>query len=332
MCSWRTAFALPVLTLAGCASWNQTQDDVYRRLSGDTLKPWLKVGEAASLHWPYAWAAVAAYQDEHDPSRKPPKRKEGCPEAHAYLKSRQWELWESLPLLSQREPPKGSLAEAMRQKHLRVEVWSNRAANKVIVAFGGTAFSSLEDWKSNFRWVLRPLGNVDAYNVLTDAFVPAFRKAYIAQSKRSGYAWLRTAELGATGHSLGGGLAQRFAYSLLPTPEVPRVWTVYAFNPSPVSGKREVPHFRETAKGLLIYRIYNRGETLAGLRSLLKWGNPGDRRHDGQTWIDLRYRSDWSWRTLLPTGTVRAHGMVDLACFMKERLPVQDPLVHASDH
>jgi hypothetical protein len=101
------------------------------------------------------------------------------------------------------------------------------------------------------------------------------------------------------------------------------VTIVYGFDPSPVSGKRGVPYFQETAKGLTIYRIYNRGESLAGVRSLLKWGNPGDKRNDGQTWIDVRYRSNWSWRTLLPSGTVKAHGMVDLACFMKaHRRPV----------
>jgi hypothetical protein len=91
---------------------------------------------------------------------------------------------------------------------------------------------------------------------------------------------------------------------------------VYAFNPSPVSGKRGAP-FPTQAEGLTIYRIYNRGEILAGIRSVLQWGNPGNSRNEGQTWVDIRYSSDWSWRALLPDGWIRAHGMRELACFMK---------------
>ena len=40
----------------------------------------------------------------------------------------------------------------------------------------------------------------------------------------------------------------------------------------------------------------------------------------GQHWIDIRYRDKWSWRTLLPSGSVHAHGMYDLACFMKSKM------------
>lgn len=57
------------------------------------------------------------------------------------------------------------------------------------------------------------------------------------------------------------------------------------------------------------------------MRSILKWGNPADERNQGQTWIDVRYRSKWTWRTLLPSGSVRAHSMQDLACFMKDHFP-----------
>lgn len=49
--------------------------------------------------------------------------------------------------------------------------------------------------------------------------------------------------------------------------EVPSVKEVYAFDPSPVSGKRDSPGYEELAKGLTSYRIYNRGELPYGSAS-----------------------------------------------------------------
>ena len=49
---------------------HQKEDDVYRRASGGRLRRWLPVQEAAAIHWPYAWASVAAYQDADDPKRR----------------------------------------------------------------------------------------------------------------------------------------------------------------------------------------------------------------------------------------------------------------------
>jgi pimeloyl-ACP methyl ester carboxylesterase len=190
----------------------------------------------------------------------------------------------------------------------------------VIVAFGGTAAASLEDWKSNLRWFLAPFNPHDAYEVLTDVYVPEFIEEYRRKSNEPGGEWLKTAQVVATGHSLGGGLAQRFAYSLQRDRGIPPVREVYAFDPSPVSGKRSVPDFEKQAGGLTIYRIYNRGEVLASVRSLLQLSNKDNSRNQGQTWVDIRYKNNWTWRTLLPSGSVHAHGMYDLACFMKQQI------------
>lgn len=80
------------------------------------------------------------------------------------------------------------------------------------------------------------------------------------------------ADVVSIGHSLGGGLAQHFAYSLPPTSqdgtEVPRVSRVYAFDPSPVTGWLGVPrHLREqNAANMQIERIFEHGEALAYIR------------------------------------------------------------------
>lgn len=309
-----------VALLAGCASLEQKESEVYRRTSGGRLQPWLSLAQASALHWPFAWAAVAAYQDADDPKRDPLETSASCPEPHRFLASQGWELWEELPLLRQPDSP-GSLGRTMREAHLRAEVWASRRQGQVIVAFGGTVPAYLEDWKANFRWLLSPLGARDAYDVLSEGFVPAFAAAWQARAARPEGAWLKDAQLVGAGHSLGGGLAQRFAYTVNVRGQLPRVREVYAFNPSPVSGKRGIDGWREALDGLTIHRIYNRGEILASLRAIFRV-NEDPTPQDGRTWIDIRYHDNWSWKTLLPAGWVQAHGMWHLACFMKAALPL----------
>lgn len=314
-----------IAILSGCASTDQKQSDVYRREAGGKLEFWKTVQEASEIHWPYAWAAVASYQDSDDPKRKPLETTSTCPEPHAFLTQRDWVQWTALPSLKPRSGEAYSdAAQAMRDVHLRAEVWSNRATKQVVVGFGGTAGTSLDDWKANLRWVLGFFDTTDEYTVLTDTFIPTFVQEYQRREGELEWAWLKEAHVISTGHSLGGGLAQRFAYSLEAKSGVPTVKEVYAFDPSPVSGKRSSPDFIEQAHGLTIYRIYNRGEILASLRSLVHFGNPGDRRNQGQTWVDIRYRDNWTWRTLLPSGSVHAHDMYDLARFMAKNLPPAD--------
>lgn len=299
-----------IVSIAGCASVHQTRDESYRREDGGMLKYWKPAADAAAEHLPFAWAAVSAYLHEAD--GKDITITEACPEPHAYLR-KDWELWEELPRVGRKSAPNNDLEKKLQDAHLRVNVWSNANTKTVIVAFGGTA--SLKDMGANARWFL-PFGAPDAYVALTEVYMPAFITAYKTRANRSDGAWLNTARVVSTGHSLGGGLAQRFVYSLNPAVGIPSVKDVYAFNPSPVSGKRGAP-FPMQAEGLTIYRIYNRGEILAGIRSILQWGNPGNSRNEGQTWVDIRYSSDWSWRALLPDGWMRAHGIRELACFMK---------------
>lgn len=305
---------------SGCSSLKQTSDEVYLRNSGDVLKPWKSSVEASEQHWPFAWASYSAYLHEAD--GKALIVTEECPEPHGLLESRGWELWEELPRVGRKSQVNSELERRLQNAHLRAEVWSNQAENTVIVAFGGTA--SLRDFSSNARWLL-PSTDKDAYGILTNAYVPAFVASYEARAREENGSWLRNARIVSTGHSLGGGLAQRFAYSVKPTIDMPGIREVYGFDPSPVSGKRDVPDFRSRANGLTIYRIYNRGEILATVRSILQWANPANARNDGQTWIDIRYADGWGARTLLPSGWIRAHGMRQLACFMNKRRPISPP-------
>ncbi|MDN0084654.1 hypothetical protein QU487_18120 [Crenobacter sp. SG2305] len=204
MRSWQFMAILTMVLLCGCASFEQTDLQVYRRLSGEKLKPWLPVKDAALLHWPYAWAAVAAYQDSDDPKRTPLETTTECPEPHDFLAKQGWTRWDKLSLLRKRKDEPEPAADQMRRAHLRAEVWSNPKERKIIVAFGGTAASSLDDWESNLRWFLAPFHPHDEYEILTDVFVPVFVKEYGRKSEEPGGERLKTAQVIATGHSLGG--------------------------------------------------------------------------------------------------------------------------------
>jgi pimeloyl-ACP methyl ester carboxylesterase len=136
----------------------------------------------------------------------------------------------------------------------------------VAVTFGGTVFDNEMDWRANLRWFL-PGGWRDEYTDVVRAFAPAFVPEFVSRlAGRSA----STIELVSAGHSLGGGLAQQFAYAHCLDDRVPRVARVYAFDPSPVTGffsvKRSVRNVNR--KGLKIDRIYERGEILAIVRSI----------------------------------------------------------------
>jgi Lipase (class 3) len=325
-----------LLLLSACASLHQPDDEVWRRTSGEKLEYWKDVPVAATEHWPYAWASAAAYQYADESAQHDGKLAPDCPndEPHALLMREGWSLWEGLPLLRQRStemPDYRSQALAIQNAHLRVEVWGNRERKEVVVAFGGTVASRWPDWKSNLHWLLGPFGAEDEYDAITRAFVPIFKLEYARLRALPDTAWLSDPDTKviATGHSLGGGLAQRFAYEIwFNDNSIPFGKKVYTFDPSPVTGKRSSSSFREHGsetkpfKGLQIHRIYNRGEILASVRSILHWGNPDpDGNEEGQTWLDYRYMDEWNPATSLPIGAIHAHGMQGLACFMKRKLP-----------
>jgi hypothetical protein len=226
------------------------------------------VAPFAQEHWEFAWLSVAAYLQtpagrQHaknvlaetgalsgslssDPS--PPLTAAG------------WTEWQFFP------------GDALRSKigksHLRVQVWERDEPPAVAVAFGGTVFNNDADWRANLRWFL-PGRKGDEYTEVVQTFAPAFDAEFKRRSKDMNAERLSNLKIYATGHSLGGGLAQQFAYSL-PHNSLKRVNQVYAFDPSPVTGFFSVEKtLRDENKiGLLIDRIYERGEILALLRSL----------------------------------------------------------------
>ena len=143
--------------------------------------------------------------------------------------SKRWRRWADFP--------NADFVPTAAIHGLYLEVWSNDSDRSVVVALRGTEFTSFVDWLANFRWVRISRffpGFNDQYSDISTKFAELFVDELAKQ-----YPDLDV-KIYATGHSLGGGLAQHFAYSVAPLTSdgkpVPRVSQVFAFNPSPVTG------------------------------------------------------------------------------------------------
>jgi hypothetical protein len=227
------------------AVFNQTPDQIFRRNAGDrSLTGPYPVEESARRDWQYAMLSVAAY-GHSNPKRRPTPaglsvvravkhmwrhRKIAeplpVPDIDQTLNAAGWVLWPDFP-----DPV---LAKDMRRSHLRAEVWENTEQAIIVAAFGGTVFTSGKDWASNLRWFIP--WHEDEYSEIVARFGPDFVCELAYRIKTGDQKYWKAVKIYSTGHSLGGGLAQQFAYSLPPSPWVPRVSEVYAFDPSPVTG------------------------------------------------------------------------------------------------
>jgi hypothetical protein len=187
----------------------------------------------------------------------------------------------------------------------------------VAVAFGGTVINNENDWMANLRWFLPKwvqANRPDEYSETVQIFAPAFLQEFKNKLDSGDLEWtfLRSATIYSTGHSLGGGLAQQFAYALPLDPAVPRVKHVYAFDPSPVTGfySVEAALRDQNRKGLYIDRIYERGEVLAIVRSFTSFlVQPSVSE---PTIRGVRYS------LFYPANPVAGHSMTALACKLNE--------------
>ena len=257
------AVAAVLLLLPMSPACSQSAEQVTIREPGHRMlgEPQPIVNEASNL-LDFARLSEAVYERTPDGSAEAAQRQgSGCPEPHDALRRSGWTMWTDFP--------PANLKAEVEASHLRVEVWSQPGARpRVAVAFGGTEFKNLKDWMSNLRWFI-PIRN-DEYTQIVKQIAPAFVDAFAGRAAQPAWAYLKDATVSSTGHSLGGGLAQQFAYAL-PLRAPRRVTQVFAFDPSPVTGFYSVAaEVRDVNKtGLLIDRIYERDEILASVRSVL---------------------------------------------------------------
>lgn len=318
---WMIA-AVPLLA-GGCASFDQATDTVLIREPGHRrYNPPAAVAQSAKALWEYAVLSENAYSGEWKRQRDLLQPQEATviklPEAgqeayaRACVPSRKpiplpgWTMWEAFP-------SPALIKEALRVG-LFVEVWEKSTTPPVIaVVFRGTEFTSLKDWVSNLRWFLWFVPfHEDQYTVVSKLVGQELAERLAKRRLAGGLDAAGAVSVVATGHSLGGGLAQHLAYSLLPaapdgTP-VPRVSNVYAFDPSPVTGWYSVDRrLRErNADALWIDRIFEHGEIPASVRLLLSYVNPPSAAHPSIQ--EARYNF------VLSANPLRSHSMRLLAC------------------
>ena len=239
-----------LLVTGGCTTLRQTPDQIYVRDAGCRLLQGPRpTAPQAAWDWPFArlsQTAYAARSNLPDP-------------AAGILTTAGWRRWENFP--------SDALLRQIEESNLRVEVWDRRDPAMVVVAFGGTVFTNARDWLANLRWFIP--WHDDEYTKVVREVGPAFVQEFARRARLPENAHFSSATILSTGHSLGGGLAQQFAYALPITPAGPRVSKVLAFDPSPVTGFYSVDKAtRDHNKiGLSIERTYERGEVLAFLRA-----------------------------------------------------------------
>jgi hypothetical protein len=137
----------------------------------------------------------------------------------------------------------------------------------VTIIFRGTRFTKWQDWYANLNWLTRFVPFVhNAYKqtiLQIDDYIKAITKYLKEQNVAKSENEIKYIS---AGHSLGGGLAQQAAYASK------YIETVYAFDPSPVTGYLSIKKSARKANcdGLKIYRIWEHGEVLLYLRLITK--------------------------------------------------------------
>lgn len=210
-----------------------------------------------------------------------------------------WFRWADFP----EEDP--ALESDSNKQQLFFVVWQKGIPGEIVaIVFRGTVPSKWQTWVADFRWLI-PL-HEDQYTVAAENLAKDFA---IEVGKRiANGSLLKEVQLAAVGHSLGGGLAQEFAYALPDKPNIPRITKVYAFDPSPITGFHSVPSAQRdiNTRSLEIYRIFEHGEILAYVRLLASYLIPPSATDPAIS--EIRYNFDSSL-----DGVVN-HSMAILAC------------------
>jgi hypothetical protein len=312
-----------LIFISGCATMNQKTDEVLVRdpqagVYSAPVKASIHAKDqwvyAAMSEWVYEQANLRKLQDMNQPAPKQTTEKIAvCDGAQAPEIPPEWAKWTNFP--------SADAEKTMRDLGLYLEVYERTVSpREIVVVFEGTDFSSLKDWFSNLRWFLRFIpSHEDQYtmtaNRISKEFFDHLRAPQNGYQVSETSAQLRSnngepINIIAAGHSLGGGLAQHFAYTFkqaTPQSRGPKVSRVYAFDTSPVTGwfSSERPQRDYNAEGLQIQRIFEHGEILAYVRLLTS--RLAISRENPSIW-EYRYNFDEDWHL------VGNHSMRKLAC------------------
>lgn len=256
------------LSLLSLVTPHQKPEDVLVREPGERgYGPPRKASELAALSWEYALLSARAYEDSWaEKIADMATASVGDAKRWRDLIDERWQRWADVP--------SDALQKAARKRGLYFDIYESLVpadTRRIVIAFRGTEGSSWKDWRANLRWITRFIPKFkDQYSVVAKELVDEFAREMVARGLNRD-----DVEIITTGHSLGGGLAQQFAYALT-TPDdlnatIQPVSRVYAFHPSPITGWYSVvPAVRDrNIVNLQIDRIFEHGEILAYVRLLL---------------------------------------------------------------
>ena len=198
----------------------------------------------------FAQMCALTYVEESDESPNSARRL--AEDIVSWESAIQYAGWEKLCW----EAPKPASGYNLRT--LKYEIWIDESNKRAALAFRGTA--KLADWWSNAHWITGYVPKVNNHYKLVSAMVDeAIAKLISVLGNEF--------TLYTTGHSLGGGLAQLFAYSSKHKAEF-----VCAFHTTPVTGffGVDINLRNKSRNGLYIARVFEHGEVLAYFRLLIR--------------------------------------------------------------
>jgi hypothetical protein len=253
MAGWR--FALLALMAAAVADCAHKPGEVSVGI-GTAAYTSVAANPYAVLYKPYAEMATLAY------TNPPYVTGDSCPSVHKLRADPTEDNQAALKMLadlagadwscrSGHIGPYGCRSGTRRcLEGLEYHVWRRGHCGDAVIAFRGSDAGDIGDWLSNFRWFVGRKF-FDQYDQVQEA-VPDI----VDELHKAG---CRANVIMATGHSLGGGLAQHAAYA------DKRIAYVYAFDPSPVTAFFGVPFPQRSAASerLGIDRVYEAGEILS---------------------------------------------------------------------
>jgi hypothetical protein len=154
--------------------------------------------------------------------------------------------------------PQAAIPTRRQTPDLTYRVWVNERHTPpvAVIAFRGTHIRA--DWFSNLRWVDSWIPSIEDHYEQTERITPE-----LVRFIKSNYG--EKTSIIATGHSLGGGLAQTAAYAACGD-----IATVYAFDSSPVTKHRAVNNCDGARSAQSFYRVFEQSEILSYARFVVR--------------------------------------------------------------